>query len=171
MKEREKWKGGKDEEVNGQVGKISCTLSVLSRRDIRVNLYLTPWATVAYHPYKLKCHILAMYYQCCPLPNSRNSNKMHHVQRVNKITIQPLQSTKYFNNQQQHYWQMSRRRQRSTGSKFNHLSRSICHHLAWPMWASSYTVGPQLYHRTLRPLCGMNGSYRHKLQNNSICKM
>lgn len=32
-------------------------------------------------------------------------------------------------------------------------------HLAWPMWDSSYTVGPQLYQVTTW-LCGTNSSFR-----------
>ena len=33
-------------------------------------------------------------------------------------------------------------------------------HLAWPMWAASYTVGPQLYHVTVGGTRGLKSSLR-----------
>jgi len=61
---------------------ISRTLSVLSNCDVWVNSYLTPLRTTQ-RPYELYMSRLSNVYQCCRLPNSCNSNKLHHVQRVN----------------------------------------------------------------------------------------
>jgi len=48
--------------LNATSYEISCTLSVLFSRDVRVNSYLTPLQTmIAQCPYKLSCRILAMY--------------------------------------------------------------------------------------------------------------
>jgi len=43
----------------------------------------------------------------------------------------------------------------TTHTKSITLQSCVFTHLAWPIWASSYTVGPQLYHSTLRPYCGI----------------
>ena len=61
---------------------ISHTLSVLSSHDIRVNLHFTLLrTTVIQRPYYLMPR-LSNVCRCCPLPNLRNSNKLHQVQCV-----------------------------------------------------------------------------------------
>ena len=71
---------------------ISRNLSVLFTRDIRVNLDVSPLLPSVHINYNALTPHPSNVYRCCPLLNSRSSDKLHSVQHVDFQIVENAES-------------------------------------------------------------------------------